>query len=131
MGRGTWVWWGLPAAVTAAVAGTMYHVAEAAERGSRAGAEPMMAGVLVALPFVALSLLEAVCALWAVTAESRTVAGLVVVQVLVVVVGSARQGYLSVEGTEQVACLVAALLVPLVPVWLVHAKEQPEPSETT
>jgi hypothetical protein len=104
MGRATWVWWGLPAAVTAAVAGTMHHVAEAAERGSRAGAEPVVA--------------------------ASTVAGLVVVQVLVVFVGSARQGYLSVEGTAQVACLVAALLVPLLPVWLVHAKERPEPIET-
>ena len=112
MDRGTWVWWGLPAAVTAAVAVAMYHVAEAAERGSRAGAEPVVAGVLVALPFVALSLLEAVCALWAVTAGSRTV--------------RTR----SLWAASVVAGLVV-VQVPLVPVWLVHAKERPEPGGTT
>lgn len=139
MGRGAWVWWALPAVVSAVVAGTMYHLASEAERGSRAGAEPVVAGILVALPFVALSLLEALCALRAVSAGSRpvrtrslwaasTVAGLVVVLVLVDFVGRARQGYLSVGAAAQVACLVAVLLVPLVPVWLVHAKEPVAPS---
>ena len=41
------------------------------ERGTRAGAEPEMAGIVVALPFLALFLVDVLCAMYAAVSESR------------------------------------------------------------
>jgi hypothetical protein len=134
--RGKSVWWWLPAVVTAGLTGTMYAVAAESERGTRAGAEPEMAGIIFALPFFALFLVDVLCAMSAAVSESRvgrtwslwcaTVgAALVAGVVLAVVVSNAMQGYWSVMGATWGACLVAALLLPLAPVWLSHVRARP------
>lgn len=134
--RGTSAWWWLPAVVTAGLTWTVYLLAADAERGSRAGAEPVMAGIFSAYPFFALLLLEVLCAisaevsetrvgrtrsLWCATAGAVLVAGLV----LAVAVPDAAQGYLSVERAAWVGCLVAALLLSLAPAWLSHVRHGP------
>ena len=127
--RGTSVRWWLPALATAGLTGTMYAVAAESERGTRAGAEPVMTGIVFALPFFALFLVDILCAIAAAVSDSRvgrtrslwcaTVgAALVAGLVLTVVVSEAMQGYWSVKRATQVACLVAALHLPLAPACL-------------
>jgi hypothetical protein len=133
-GRGSSAWLWLPALVTAMVSLTMYHVASDGERGSRAGAEPVMAGVMVALPFFALFLFEVLCAIYAMVSESRTgptrslwsasvAAALVAGLVVTVSVIEGTKGYVSAGATARAACLLAALLLPLVPGWVAQSRE--------
>jgi hypothetical protein len=133
-GRGSSARLWLPALVTAMVSWTMYHVAADAERGSRAGAEPVMAGVMIALPFFALFLFEVLCAIYAMVSESRTAptrslwsasvaAALVAGLVVTVSVIETTEGYLSPGSAVRVACIVAALLLPLVPGWGAQSRE--------
>jgi hypothetical protein len=112
----------------------MYHVAADAERGSRAGAEPVMAGVMIGLPFFALFLFEVLCAIYAAVSESRTgptrslwsasvAAGLVAGLVVTVFLIEVTEGYLSAGPAMRVAGLVAALLLPLVPGWVFQSRK--------
>jgi len=133
---GTSAWWWFPVVVTAGVTWTMYAVGAESERGTRAGAEPGMTGIAFAFPFFTLLLVEVLCALGAAVSESRagwsrslwcaTVgAALVAGLVLAVVVSEAAQGYSSVARVTRVGCLVAALFLPLGPVWLSHVRHGP------
>ena len=128
-------WW-LPALAAAGLTGTMYAVAAESERGTRAGAEPVMTGIIFALPFFALFLVDILCAISAAVSDSRIGrtrslwcatlgAALVTGLVLTVAVSATLQGYWSVKGTTQVVCLVAALLLPLAPAWLSHVRARP------
>ena len=133
--RGTSAWWWFPPVVTAVLTWAMYATAAETERGTRAGAEPVLAGILVASPFFALLLLEVLCAisaavsesgvgqrrsLWCATLGAALVAGLV----LAVFVSGATQGYMSVGRATGVGCLVAALVLPLAPAWRSHVRHR-------
>jgi hypothetical protein len=134
--RGTTVWWWFPVAVTAGLTWTMYVLAADAERGTRAGAEPGMTGILIAFPFFTLLLVEALCALCATASETRAgqtrslwcatvAAALVAGLVLAALVVSWRQGYWSMGRTTRFGCLVVALLLPLAPTWLSYVRDRP------
>lgn len=65
-----WLW--LPSLVSAALVPIMFRTGMLSDPPeTRAGAEPMIAGVLLALPFAVLCLFEALCAIYAVLSESR------------------------------------------------------------
>jgi hypothetical protein len=62
----------LPPVATALLARFAYGAGYDAEAGSRAGAEPTMAGIFFATPFVLVALAQAGCALLAALARTRT-----------------------------------------------------------
>jgi hypothetical protein len=128
-GHHGWLW--LPAIVTAGLVPVMYTVAAETERGSRAGAEPVIAGILVAMPFVVLFLVDLGCAchawgedtraarrqaLWGMSVASVLIAALVVS----LVAQHAARGYLTPQGTMQAALLLAAVVLPVMPAWFMR-----------
>lgn len=129
-------WWWLPALSSALCAGAMYRVAFAVEAGSRAGAEPVMAGLVIAFPFAALAVFQTLLALyvashppgrglaaarWVSSGAALIVAGLVVYTATSI----AAQGYLSPSLVGQASLLVGALLLPLAPIWVAAAPPRP------
>lgn len=128
-----WLW--LPSLVSTALVPIMFRAGMLSDPPEkRAGAEPMMAGILVALPFVALCLFEALCALYAVIEGSRlgsrgslwamsiaasAVAGLVAWLYWQEV----RTGYGSAPGTLRVTVLILALTTPVLAAWFAYVRQ--------
>jgi hypothetical protein len=124
------VWPWLPVVVTAVLVVVMYRRGYQAEAGSRAGAEPVPAGVLVALPVVALFMVETLAALGlavvrsgrsrvAITAVTTAAAVLVLTELL-----RAFQDAASSD-VDRLA-LGLALLLPLLPIWVSLVLQRPD-----
>jgi len=124
----------LPAAVSAVLVPAVFVLGMRTDPPSvRAGAEPVMAGIVLAAPFFLLFLLDVLGALHARISESRrgrrtalavvTVAALALTTLLVGVVApaAARDGS---PGTVVGTVLLAlALLASVVPAWVSHRQE--------
>lgn len=137
--RSTTAWLWLPAAVTAGLVPVMFFVGMRSDTPEvRAGAEPVMAGIVLATPFVLLLLVQVLCALTALISESRqgrrralvaaTVAAtsMAALAIWVVDLPAATDG--SVERMVHTGLVVVALLVPFVPAWAVHRQENRRPA---
>ena len=109
----------LPPVATAVLAWLAHDAGYEAEAGTRAGAEPSVAGILFATPFVLVALTQAGCAgfatlavtsaqRWACVASSSTGA------VLLLVLATTWDG---IARADEVVVLAGTLL-PLVPVWV-------------
>jgi hypothetical protein len=112
----------------------MFRIGMLSDRpDTRAGAEPMMAGVLFALPFVALCLFEALCASYAVLSESRlgsrrslwamsiptsVIAGLIAGLYW----RDVRTGYGSALSTSILTVLILALTTPVLAAWVAYLR---------
>ena len=127
-----WLW--LPSLGSAALVPMMFRAGMLSDPPEkRAGAEPLMAGILFALPFVALCMFEALCAAYAVIKGSRlgsreslsamsiaasAVAGLVAWLYWQEV----RIGYGSSLRTLRVTVLVLAITTPLLAAWIAYLR---------
>jgi hypothetical protein len=116
----------LPPAATAVLVWAAYRLGHDAELGSRAGAEPELAGVFVSLPFVFLMCFELGLAL--LTGFVETYAGrtycLVGTTVGAMVVVAAVLWLLRHGSDASSAAVVIALgLFTLAPAWVSHARD--------
>ena len=101
----------------------------------RAGAEPVMAGIVLATPFVLLLLVLVLCALTALISESRrgrrralvaaTLAATSMAVLVLWAVGVPAATAGSVGRMVSTALVVMALLAPIVPSWVVHRPQPP------
>jgi hypothetical protein len=127
-----WLW--LPSLVSTALVPIMFRIGMMSDPPERrAGAEPMMAGIIFALPFVALCLIEALCAiyaaiegsrrgaresLWAMSIAASAVAGLVAWLYW----QEMRIGYGSALRTFHVTLLILAITTPVLAAWVAYLR---------
>ena len=120
----------LPPAATAVLVWLVYDTVHDEELGSRAGAEPVLAGLLVSSPFIFLMCFELAGA--ALTGVVETYAGrtsclvattLVAAAVLASVLWFLRHD----PDSGLTGVLVALTLFPLAPAWVAHARDPAAP----
>ena len=128
----------LPALVYAALVPTMFWLGMRSDPPERrAGAEPVIAGVLVSAPFLWLFLFAVACGSWAHLSEkprrrrralTALTLGAVAVSGLVVwTAGTSAVADGSAARAAATGLVVLAVLLPVTPSWLAHRQENRAP----